>query len=152
MKFSNFLIFEIFVLSICANFLIFEIFLLSNFRKFLYFRTPFEEADGGCTQPCDVIRPMCGHICGSACHPEIKCEPFDPCTTVMIIKCNCNRRKQKVSCEKFQQMISHQKRAQQKAGQTGEIKLTLDCDAECDIQGKVCRKKLHFSTGGARIF
>merc|ERR1712228_344258 len=33
-------------------------------------------------------------------------------------------------------MISHGQRAQQKSGQTGEVFLTLDCDAECDIQAR----------------
>lgn len=92
-----------------------------------------------CAQPCESIRPSCGHNCARACHPSSKCEPFDPCETVIMIKCACVRRKQRVSCEKYQQMISHQKRALQKAGSgigSAGVKISLDCDAECDIQAR----------------
>lgn len=54
------------------------------------------------------------------------------------LKCACGRRKQRISCEKYQQMVSHQRRAQQKQSNQsqGAISISLECDTECDIQAR----------------
>ena len=91
-----------------------------------------------CKQPCETKRPACGHICGRPCHPGETCEPFDSCGTMIGLKCACGRRKQRITCEKYQQMLSHQRRAQQKQSNQsqGAISISLECDNECDIQAR----------------
>ena len=88
-----------------------------------------------CTQPCSRPRPNCPHICGKKCHPDSPCEPFEQCRAVIFLSCPCERRRQKVPCERYEQMLDHQRRQNQKSGRPDQgVVINIECDGECLVQ------------------
>ena len=88
-----------------------------------------------CTQPCSRPRPNCPHICGKKCHPDSPCEPFEQCRAVIFLSCPCERRRQKVPCERYEQMLDHQRRQNQKSGRPDQgLVINIECDGECLVQ------------------
>ena len=100
----------------------------------------FKEMDR-CSQPCQVIRPSCGHPCGALCHEGSVC-PSVPCSTLVKISCECGRRQTSVSCadntfSKLSTSVLASQMADMKAGISVDLaelakrNRKLDCDEEC---------------------
>ena len=55
---------------------------------------------------------------------------------MILLSCPCERRKQKITCERYEQMLDHQRRQNQKSGRPDQsgIILNIECDAECQVQ------------------
>ncbi|XP_064409333.1 transcriptional repressor NF-X1 isoform X2 [Latimeria chalumnae] len=53
--------------------------------------------DDQCQQPCAVSRPDCGHSCMAPCHRGSPC-PRTPCNAMVVLHCNCGRRKESMIC------------------------------------------------------
>lgn len=79
-----------------------------------------EDDSNPCQQMCGKPKRTCGHPCERTCHAPSACKEDKPCSSKIIITCDCQRKKEEVKCNA-------------KAGMAAPIgrNTSLKCDDEC---------------------
>ena len=79
-----------------------------------------EDASTSCSQICGKPKRTCGHPCERACHAPSACKEDQPCSSKIIITCDCQRKKEEVKCNARAAVLVPSGR-----------QTSLKCDDEC---------------------
>jgi transcriptional repressor NF-X1 len=87
-----------------------------------------EDAGGPCQQPCGKTKKLCGHPCAEPCHAPYPCPEKIPCTTTVMVTCDCGRLRQQKRCNAARAVTS---KGQLQQPETLPSLSPLKCDDEC---------------------